>query len=412
VNAAEPWLSIIGIGESGWEDLSAEARRAVASAELLYGGTRHLALVPAGAADARRIAWPSPMATALQQILTAHRGNRKVAVLASGDPMLHGVGVSLTRELCPAEFRVVPQVSAFSLACARLGWPLAETDLVSLVHQPAEQVLRQLYPGQRLVVFSEDGTTPARVAGLLAANGYGASIMHLYENLGGASEQHSTALAANWSQPPCGKLNLIAIHCSTEAGATPHSLLPGLPDDVFETDGQITKRETRAITLARLAPLPHQTLWDVGAGSGSIGIEWMRAHPSCACIAFEARADRAERIRGNAARLGVPTLQVIEGAAPHSFAGLPAPHAIFLGGSVGDDSLFQACWDALPHGGRLVANAVTLHSEAAVVARHALHGGDLVRIMIARAGTIGSAAGESLGWRPLMPVTQWAVIKP
>lgn len=408
MNSTEHWLSIVGIGESGWEDLNGEAKRAIAVTELLYGGPRHLAFVPAAASAAARIPWPSPMAPAVDQILTDFRGKKTITVLASGDPMLYGVGVPLTRDLAATEFRVIPQVSTFSLACARLGWPIAETNLITLVHRPVEQLLRHLYLGQRLVVFSEDGNTPAMVAKLLTEAGYGPSRITVFESLGGCSERTTTGLAAGWRHTQCGKLNLTAILCTADTTARVLPLTSGLPDEAFDTDGQLTKREIRAVTLARLAPLPNQTLWDVGAGSGSIGIEWMRVHPSCSCIAFETRADRAARIRLNAAQLGVPTLKVIEGTAPAAFVGVRAPHVIFMGGSVDDDHLFDACWAALPAGGRLVANGVTIQSESSLAVRHTLYGGDLVRMMIARTDRIG----DSLGWRPMMPITQWTVIKP
>jgi len=408
MTAVEHWLSIVGIGEDGWDGLNNEAKRAVESAELLYGGARHLALVPTAGSSATRIPWPSPMTPAVREILTEYRGNKRVTVLASGDPMLHGVGVPLTRDLVATEFRVIPQVSAFSLTCARLGWPMAETTLITLVNRPVEQLLRHLYPGQRLVIFSEDGSTPATVARLLTESGYGSSKIDVFENLGGSSERNTRELAACWLNEQCSKLNLMAVLCAPDMTAKPLSLTPGLPDDTFDTDGQLTKREVRAVTLARLAPLPNQTLWDVGAGTGSIGIEWMRLHPSCSCIAFEAREDRAVRIRVNAARLGVPNLKVIQGTAPTTFAGLCQPEAIFIGGGVGNDDLFDACWAKLSPGGRLVANAVTLQSEASLVARHTLYGGDLMRMMVSRADLIGGF----YGWRPMMPITQWTVTKP
>jgi precorrin-6Y C5,15-methyltransferase (decarboxylating) len=408
MNLAEHWLSIVGIGEDGYDGLNAEARQAIAHGEVLYGGARHLALVPTAASQATRIPWPSPMAPAVQQILTEHRGEKKVTVLASGDPMLHGVGVSLTRDLVPTEFSVLPQVSALSLACARLGWSIAETILITLVNRPIEQLVRHLYPGQRIVIFSEDGSTPATVAQFLTNSGYGLSRIHLFENLGGPSERSASELAASWWAEQCARLNLIAVLCNTDTTAKPLSLVPGLPDDAFDTDGQLTKREVRAVTLASLAPLPNQTLWDVGAGTGSIGIEWMRHHPSCSCTAFEAREDRAIRIRKNAARLGVPTLKVVHGTAPAAFAGERPPDTIFIGGGVSNDDVFDACWTMLSSGGRLVANAVTLQSEASLAARHTLHGGDLTRMMVSRADLIG----ESHVWRPMMPITQWAVTKP
>jgi len=408
MTVAECWLSVVGIGEDGWAGLNDEAKRAIESAELLYGGARHLAFVPTASSSAARISWPSPMASAVQQILTEYRGNKRVTVLASGDPMLHGVGVTLTRDLVPSEFRVVPQASAFSLACARLGWPIAETTLVTLVNRPVEQLLRHLYPDQRLVIFAEDGSTPATVARLLTESGYGSSKIDVFENMGGPSEHNISEVAARWQGRQCGKLNLIAVFCTADTTATPLALVPGLPDDSFDTDGQLTKREVRAVTLARLAPLPKQTLWDVGAGTGSIGIEWMRVHTSCSCIAFEARVERAVRIRENAARLGVPTLKVIQGTAPATFVNLRSPDAIFIGGGVSNENLFDACWAELSPGGRLVANAVTLQSEARLVARHALYGGDLMRMTVSRADLIGG----SYGWRPMMPITQWTVTKP
>jgi precorrin-6B C5,15-methyltransferase / cobalt-precorrin-6B C5,C15-methyltransferase len=408
MTASEHWLSIVGIGEDGWDGLNVEAKRAVESAELVYGGARHLALVPTAGFSATRISWPSPMTPALHQILTNYRGKKRVTVLASGDPMLHGVGVPLTRNLVATEFRVIPQVSAFSLACARLGWPMAETTLITLVNRPVEQLLRHLYPDQRLVIFSEDGSTPATVARLLTESGYGSSKIEVFENLGGSSERNLKELAACWPNKRCGKLNLMAVLCAPDTTARMLSLAPGLPDDTFETDGQLTKREIRAVTLARLAPLPNQILWDVGAGTGSIGIEWMRVHPSCSCVAFEAREDRAVRIQENAARLCVPNLKVIQGLAPATFASLPPPEAIFIGGGVSNDDLFNACWTKLSSGGRLVANAVTLQSEASLVARHTRYGGDLTRLTVSRADLIGS----QYGWRPMMPITQWAVTKP
>jgi precorrin-6B C5,15-methyltransferase / cobalt-precorrin-6B C5,C15-methyltransferase len=407
MTVAERWLSIVGIGEDGWDGLNGEAKRAVESAELLYGGARHLALVPTAGSSATRIPWPSPMNPAVQQILTEYRGKRRVTVLASGDPMLHGVGVPLTRDLVATEFRVIPQVSAFSLACARLGWPVAETILITLVNRPVEQLLRHLYPGQRLVIFSEDGSTPATVARLLTESGYGSSKIDVFESLGGSAERNIRELASCWLSERCGKLNLMAVLCASDTKATPLALAPGLPDDTFDTDGQLTKREVRAVTLARLAPLPNQTLWDVGAGTGSIGIEWMRLHSSCSCIAFEAREDRAARIRENASRLGVPNLTVIQGTAPATFAGLRSPDAIFIGGGVGNDDLFDACWAKLSSGGRLVANAVTLQGEASLIARHTLYGGDLMRMAVSRADLIG----RFYGWRPMMPITQWTVTK-
>jgi precorrin-6Y C5,15-methyltransferase (decarboxylating) len=321
--------------------------------------------------------------------------------------MLFGVGVTLTRELEPGEFLVIPHVSAFSLACARLGWPISETVLVSLVNRPIEQLHRYLHPGQRLVLYSEDGSTPATVARVLTDGGYGSSQMAVFEYLGGAEEKRLDQLAKGWLVERCGALNLIAIVCAPDTGTRPLPIVPGLPEDSFVTDGQLTKREVRAATLARLGPLPGELLWDIGAGSGTIGIEWMRSHPSCSCIAFEKSEERVVRILTNAKRLGVPSLKVITGSVPETLDGLRAPDAIFIGGGIGVDGLFQACWNKLADGGRLVANAVTIESEAILATWHKLYGGELVRILVARAEPIGGA----LGWRHLMPVTQWSGVK-
>ena len=406
MSAADCWLWIVGIGEDGWSGLNAEARETLACAEVVYGGARHLDLIPTSACSAPRMAWPSPMDLAIQQIL-ARRGSGKITVLASGDPMLYGVGVPLTRTLRPEEFRVIPQVSALSLACARLGWPVATTSVLSLVNRPLAHLQRQLYPGQRIMVFSESDRTPMEVARFLTQAGFGESHFSVLENLGGASERCVHGTAAGWDQQSHSRLNMIAIHCVRDLAAESVPLTTGLPDAAFETDGQLTKREVRAVTLARLAPLPGQLLWDVGAGSGSIGIEWMRVHPACACIAFEQEHERAERIRRNASRLGVPGLTVVEGVAPQTFAGQAAPDTIFLGGGSTEDGLFEACWSALFAGGRLVANAVTIESEACMIGRHRRYGGDLVRMTVSHADPVG----DFHGWRTLMPITQWTVTK-
>ena len=403
----QPWLAVLGIGEDGWPTLSVEAKELIRSADLLYGGIRHLNLVPTSEGPSERISWPSPMAPAIEQILSHHRRQRRVAVLASGDPMLFGVGVPLTRSLPPSEFRVVPHVSSFSLACARLGWPVADTVLLSLVNRPPEQLLRHLCEGQRIVLLSEDDTTPSLVAKLLVQTGYGDSAFHVFEELGGPSERSTDTQASAWNDQPCRRLNLIAVQCKPNASTRPHSHAPGLPEEVFQSDGQLTKREVRAITLARLAPTPGQTLWDVGAGTGSIAVEWMRLHPACRAIAFEIRADRAANIRANAKHLGVPGLRVVEGSAPASFAGIEPPDTVFLGGGISIPGLLEACWAALNPGGRLVVNAVTIQGEANVATWHSLYGGDLTRISISRAAPVG----EALGWRPLMPITQWVVTR-
>lgn len=393
-----PWLTIVGIGEDG--ELGAEARAALDGADLVVGGARHLALVTA---PAEQCPWPSPMLPLVEEILAGPR-DRRVVVLASGDPMLYGVGATFAARLDPAEFRVIPQVSAFSLACARLGWSQAAVTLVSAVGRPLDLMRVAVQPGRRLVIY---GAVATEVAGILTDMGYGDSGLTLLEHLGGPGELRRDGIARHWTHTT-GDLALVAVTCLADADTRPLSTLAGLPDEAFESDGQMTKREVRAATLARLVPLPDQLLWDVGAGTGTIGIEWSRAHPGCRAIAIERRPDRAARIAGNARRLGVPMLRVIEGELPAALDGLPAPDAIFIGGGIGTEGLVERCWTDLKPGGRLVANVVTVGGEATLAHWHEKLGGDLTRISVSRA----RAVGGMLGWKSLAPVTQWAVVKP
>ncbi len=394
------WLTIVGIGEDG--ALGAEARAAVEQADLLVGGARHLALVPAGGAERR--AWPSPMMPLVDEILAGPR-DRRVVVLASGDPMLHGVGASFAARLAAGEYRVIPQPSAFSLTCARLGWPLAEATLVSAVGKPLDLMRVAVQPGRRLVVY---GAVASEVARLLAEMGYGGSGITALEHLGGPAEARCDGIARHWTHPSHPDLVTVAVTCVADPATRPLSTQAGLPDEVFESDGQMTKREVRAATLARLVPLPGQLLWDVGAGTGTIAIEWSRAHPSCRAVAIERRDDRARRIAINAHKLGVPTVRIVEGVLPAALDGLPAPDAIFIGGGIGTEGLVERCWRALKPGGRLVANVVTVAGEATLAAWQQRLGGELVRIAVARAEPIG----DMLGWRGLAPVTQWTILKP
>ncbi|HEV2676499.1 MAG TPA: precorrin-6y C5,15-methyltransferase (decarboxylating) subunit CbiE [Aliidongia sp.] len=395
-----PWLTIVGIGEDG--ELGAEARAALDRADLLVGGTRHLALVPAGRA-ARR-AWPSPMLPLVEEILTGPR-SAQVVVLASGDPMLHGVGATFTARLDAGEYRIIPQVSAFSLACARLGWPQADVTLVSAVGKSLDLMRVAVQPGRRLALY---GAVAGEVAAMLTEMGYGPSGMVVFDRLGGPAEARRDGIAHHWVHPAGEDLAVVAVTCLPDEATRPLSTLAGLPDEAFDSDGQMTKREVRAATLARLAPLPGQLLWDVGAGTGTIGIEWSRAHPSCRAVAVERRADRAQRITANARTLGVPALRVVEGELPGALDGLPAPDAVFIGGGIGTPGLVDRCWAALKPGGRLVANVVTVTGEATLAQWHQSLGGDLIRIAVARARPVGGM----LGWKSLAPVTQWAIVKP
>ncbi|GGL54105.1 precorrin-6y C5,15-methyltransferase (decarboxylating) subunit CbiE [Planomonospora parontospora] len=397
-------VTVVGIGADGWAGLPAAARRELHTAEVLMGSARQLALVPEPTAE--RVVWPSPLLPALPGLIAAHSG-RRICVLASGDPMFHGIGTTLARLLGPDRVRVVPHPSSVSLACARLGWAADRTEVVSLVTRPVESLRAAVHPGRRILVLAADGRSAAQVAALLAADGYGGSPMTVLERLGGPEERVVSGTAARWALPVTHGLNVVAVECRADPGTVPLPCVPGLPDDAFAHDGQLTKREVRAVTLSRLAPVPGELLWDVGAGAGSIAIEWMRGHRDNRAVAVERDPARAAGIAGNAARLGVPELNVVTGPAPAALAGLPAPDAVFVGGGVTVPGVVEACWAALRPGGRLVANAVTVESEAVVASWYGELGGDLVRLAVSRAAPVGGFTG----WRPLMPVTVWTAVK-
>ncbi len=389
-----PWLSVLGMGDDGLDGLSPAARALLDTAEVVIGGARHLALVDTKA-DKRE--WPSPFAGA-RDLLDSLRG-RNVAVLASGDPMWFGIGATLTRWLSPGEMRVIPHPGAFSLAAARLGWPLQDCLCLTVHGRPLEALHLHLAPGRRLLVLAEDGQSPAAVARLLEKAGYGPSRLVVLEHLGGAAERLRDSVAEAWVGE-AADLNTMAIECRAEPNARIWSAVPGLPDEAFDHDGQLTKREIRAVTLAALAPLPGQMLWDVGAGCGSVAIEWMRAGGRA--VAIEPRADRVARIAANAAALGVPGLEVVKGSAPGALP-YSDPDCIFVGGGVSAAGVLEACWSALRPGGRLVANAVTAEGEAALIALHSRFGGQMVRLSVSRLAPVGGFHT----WHPAMPVTQF-----
>jgi precorrin-6Y C5,15-methyltransferase (decarboxylating) len=398
------WLSVVGIGEDGLDGIGAAAKAAIVGAELLVGDARTLALVPT---DARpRLTWPRPLAAAIPEI-AAHRG-QPVCVLASGDPMNFGVGVLLARHFGAEELSVHPAPSAFSLACARLGWGLADVTTLSVHSRPVETVLGKLAPGRRLLLLTRDGTTPAAIAALLHDRGWGASRLVALERMGSPAEGRVVSTADEWPAAPVDDLNVLAIECTAGPDALPLSTAPGLPDAVFDSDGMLTKREVRAVTLAALAPLDGQVLWDVGAGCGSIALEWLRLAPAGRAFAVEAHASRRELIATNAKTLGVAGLTVVAGRAPEALAALPRPDTIFIGGGLTAPGLIDACWEALPAAGRLVANAVTTEGETAMLERRASWGGELTRIAVWR----DKPVGRMTGWQGLMPVTIWSVVKP
>ncbi|MEX3950567.1 precorrin-6y C5,15-methyltransferase (decarboxylating) subunit CbiE [Paraburkholderia sp. EG287B] len=404
----QAWLTVVGIGDDGYAGLGRDARRALFDAAIVTGGERHLAMLPPRV-RARREAWPQPFS--VEALLAYRESNASVCVLASGDPMLFGVGATLARRVPPGEMRVLPAPSSLSLAAARMGWALQDTAMVSLVGRPLDVLRRHLYARSRVLALSADGRTPAALAALLAEAGFGATRFAVFEHLGGPLERRIEGRADAWHVEQAAALNLVAFECESDSAQTPArgwTLTPGLPDDAFRHDGQITKRDVRALTLARLAPTPGALLWDVGAGSGSIGIEWMRSHAACRAIAIEAHAERQRFIEHNRAALGVPALQLVAGRAPDALAGLAAPDAVFIGGGVTVPGVLDACWAALASGGRLVANAVTLQSEAALVAWRAQHGGTLTRIGIGEAQPLGGFDT----WRQALPVTLYEAVKP
>ncbi|MFZ4239783.1 precorrin-6y C5,15-methyltransferase (decarboxylating) subunit CbiE [Streptomyces murinus] len=399
-------VTVVGIGADGWRGLAEPSRAELRRAEVLVGGPRQLDLLPPECAG-ERVRWPSPLRPAVPRLLAAHAG-RRIAVLASGDPMFYGIGRALAEET--DALRVLPHPSSVSHAAARLGWPLEDVEVVTLVGRPLARLAAALHDGRRLLVLSAGATTPEEVAALLADRGYGPSRMRVLEQLGGDRERTTAELTADdWARTkrPCDPLNIVAVECRRAPDAVRLGAGPGLPDEAYEHDGQLTKKHVRAATLGALAPAPGELLWDIGGGSGSIAIEWMRTHPSCRAVTVERDPVRAERILRNAERLGVPGLRVVGGAAPAALAGLPRPDAVFVGGGLTAPGLLDACWTALPRGGRLVANTVTLESEALLADAYRRHGGELVRLAVAHAVPVGGFTG----WRQAMPVTQWAVQK-
>ena len=387
------------------DGLGAVARQLVGAAEIVFGGRRHLVLAAPLIRGAAR-PWPSPFDGAADEVLS-HRG-RQICVLASGDPFHYGIGAVLARKIDAREMNVVPAPSAFSLAAARLGWSLPRTVQLSVHGQTLDLVRPHLQPRGHILLLTSDGEAPAALAKLLTESGFGASRLVVLEALGGPRERIRAATAASFALDEIGPLNVVAIEIAAAPGARVLPRASGLADDLFEHDGQITKREIRAVTLSSLAPHRGELLWDVGAGSGSVAIEWMLADPALRAIAVEPRADRAARISRNAAAFGVPGLDVVEGAAPEALSDLATPDAIFVGGGASEAGVLDVASRALRPGGRLVVNAVTLTTEALLLARHAALGGELIRIAIARGGMLGKKAA----WRPAMPVTQWVWTKP
>ena len=400
------WLTILGIGEDGVEGVSPAARLLLQAADLVVGGKRHLALA-APLIAGRQMPWPSPIEGGIETVLAQRP--RPVVVLASGDPFCDGVGAMLAARVPANEFLSLPAPSSLSLALSRLGWPMRQTATISFCGRPLARLAPLLQPGRRILALSADGSTPAALAEYLCARGFGRSVLHVMEALGGPRERVRTTAAKDFQNiGECGALNLVAMELVAAPDARIIPLTTGLPDELFEHDGQITKREIRAVTLAALAPCAGETLWDIGCGSGSVAIEWMLRHPENMAYGIERDAVRAARIARNAAALGVPGLQMVVGRAPDSCAGLPAPDAVFLGGAAHLPGVIDTAWHALRPGGRLVANAVVIETEACLFAARERFGGTLTRLSVERLDAIGSLHG----FRPALTVTQWAVTKP
>lgn len=395
------WLHIVGIGEDGLDGLTPATRAVVEAAEVIVGGDRHHDL--AANVRAERVAWPSPF-DALIDLLQGHRG-RRVVVLATGDPLWYSVGARIGRSIDPAEITYHPQVGAFQLAAARMGWSMADLETLTVHGRPVEQMIAFIQPMQRLLILTTGAETPGQIAGFLRERGFGQSRMTVLAAMGGPDEARFDGIAADWAHD-VPAFNTLAVECIAAPDAAMMPRVPGLADELFQHDGTMTKQEVRAATLAKLMPMRGALLWDVGCGSGSVAVEWMRAARYARAVGIEPRADRRVLAAANAMALGVPKLEIREGVAPEALAGLDAPDAIFIGGGLSAET-FAACWEALRPLGRLVANAVTLESEALLVELQKEHGGTLVKLNIARAEPVGRLTG----WKPLMPVTQWALVK-
>jgi precorrin-6Y C5,15-methyltransferase (decarboxylating) len=390
-------ITVVGIGADGMPGLSEASRRELRRATVIYGSGRQLSLLDDTVAASRR-QWPSPMLPALQRLLDDHTGD--IHVVASGDPLLHGIGGTLIRLYGAENVRVLPHVSSVTLACARMGWTVPDTEMISLVTAAPETAVRR---GGRAIVLSSDCSTPTRLAALLHAYGRGDSELTVLERLGGPEEQRRDGTAQRWaSDPPSGvdDLNVIAVRY------LPDERVSSLPDDAFVHDGQITKHAIRAVTLAALAPRPGERLWDVGAGSGSIAVEWCRSWRGCTAVAFERDESRRSNVAFNAAAHGVSV--ELRGEAPDAFDGAAPPSAIFVGGGLTQRGLLDACLEHLPAGGRLLANAVTVESEAMVAQAYSRLGGKLQRFQHYQ----GEPLSGFTGWRPRLPITQWEVTKP
>ncbi|MBS1256244.1 MAG: Precorrin-6Y C(5,15)-methyltransferase [decarboxylating] [Deltaproteobacteria bacterium] len=413
-DVSKKWLRVIGISEDGWDDLATDAKALLYESQIVLGGERHLKMIPADW-EGERIVWSSPIREAVSKIVSWHPektgSGKKVAVMASGDPLCYGIATKLLRHIPIDEMWIKPALSTFSLICSRVGWSLPDIETLTLHGRPLEMLYPFVQSGAKLAVLSKDSGTPKEAAKLLGRRGFGKSEITVLEHLGGAKEKIFSGKADSWNHQQVAELNAMAIECIPDKNANVIARIPGLPDDTFVHDGQLTKREVRAVALSKLMPIVDQVLWDVGAGCGSVAIEWMRSHPRCMAAAVEKSKTRLKMIEQNAGELGVPMLQIVSGTAPQALEDLPAPDAIFIGGGLSSTensgNLLEICWKALNPGGRMVAHAVTFETEQQLLNWQKINGGDLTRISISRADSIG----KFQGWKPFRPVTQLAAIK-
>lgn len=399
-----PRLTIVGIGMTGIEGLTPEQRRAIDQAEVLAGGKRHLDMITANGCE--RLQWSAPFEDSLKELL-AFKG-RAVTVLATGDPMWFGIGATLSRRVGDGEMKVLPAPSAFSLAAAQMAWPINDIECLSVHGRPIEALIPFLTPNAKLLILTANSNGPKDIAALLEENGFGESEITVLGNLGAEDELRIETTAAEGVKVRVLDLNTVAVTCVSGPGAKVLPRTGGLPDDAFVHDGQLTKQEVRAVTLSALQPLPGELLWDVGSGCGSVAIEWMRGARGTLSFAIEKNTQRRDMIQNNALGLGTPSLEIIAGAAPNAFEGLVAPDAIFIGGGLTAKDVLPSCWNALKPGGRIVANAVTLESEAVLIEAQRTYGGELIKISVDRTSEIGAFNR----WKPLAPVTQWRALKP
>ncbi|MEM8749624.1 MAG: precorrin-6y C5,15-methyltransferase (decarboxylating) subunit CbiE [Pseudomonadota bacterium] len=396
------WLDIIGIGEDGFDGLQPAAKDALEKAEIIIGGDRHHNLT--ARVTAKRLKWPSPFDAMIDEI-KSHKG-RAIVVLVTGDPLWYSVGARILRAIPADEICFHPQLSAFQWASVRMGWSLADCDTLTIHGRANSQILPHIAPRARLLVLTKDASSPGEVAQMLQERGFGQSRMTVLAALGGDREQRFDGVAENWTHT-APDFHTLAIECVASETASWFPRTGGLPDEAFVSDGQMTKQDVRAVTIAKLMPFADAVLWDVGAGCGSVSIEWMRAARGAISFAVEPKQNRRDMIAENARRLGAEKIKIINGKAPDALSDLPTPDAIFIGGGLTNPDVFETCWQRLQVGGRLVANVVTLESETRLLDLHATYGGHLVRLSVQAAEPVGPYRG----WRSAMPVTQWSITK-